>query len=275
MTGEHSGTAGGEFYDAVYGAFEGQLAAMVRAEALGEDIGQNSWLTAEEYRVFFDWLELGSSSEVLDVGSGSGGPALFMVSETGCSVTGLELHGAGVAAANRAAGKRHLAARARFVQGDGREPLPFPTASFDALLCIDSINHMFERLSVFGEWHRVLRPGGRALFTDPLTVTGLLRREEILLRSGSLGEQVFTAHGVDERLLRAAGFDEVRIEDVTPNMAAVAAGRRRARARHAAELAAVEGEQGNAAYDRYLAVVELLARERRLSRWAYLAARST
>ena len=58
MTGEHSGTAGGEFYDAVYGAFEGQLAAMVRAEALGEDIGQNSWLTAEEYRVFFDWLEV-------------------------------------------------------------------------------------------------------------------------------------------------------------------------------------------------------------------------
>ena len=275
MTVEDSGAAGGEFYDAVYGAFEGQLAATVRAEAFGEDIGQNSWLTAEECRMFFDWLELGSSSEVLDVGSGSGGPALFMVSETGCSVTGLELHGAAVAAANRAAGKRDLAAQARFVQGDGRDPLPFPTASFDALLCIDSINHMYERLSVFQEWHRVLRAGGRALFTDPLTVTGLLRREEILLRSGSLGEQVFTTHGVNERLLRAAGFDEVRIEDVTPNMAAVAAARRRARVSHVAELAAVEGEEGSAAYDRYLAVVELLASERRLSRWAYLAARST
>jgi hypothetical protein len=104
---------------------------------------------------------------------------------------------------------------------------------------------------------------------------GLLRREEILLRSGSLGEQVFTTYGVNESLLRAAGFDEVRIEDVTPNMAAVAAARRRARVSHAAELAAVEGEEASAAYDRYLAVVELLASERRLSRWAYLAARST
>ena len=53
----------------------------------------------------------------------------------------------------------------------------------------------------------------------------------------------------------------------------MAARRRRARARHAAELAAVEGEQGVAAHDRYLALVELLARERRLSRSAYLAAR--
>jgi hypothetical protein len=34
----------------------------------------------------------------------------------------------------------------------------------------------------------VLRPGGLALFTDPLTVTGLIRREEMVVRSGSLGE---------------------------------------------------------------------------------------
>jgi SAM-dependent methyltransferase len=41
---------------------------------------------------------------------------------------------------------------------------------------------------VFEEWYRVLRPGGLALFTDPLTVTGLIRREEMVVRSGSLGE---------------------------------------------------------------------------------------
>jgi SAM-dependent methyltransferase len=259
------------FYDAVYGAFGGQLAAAIRAEAFDEDIGQNSWLTADEFRGFFGWLELDASSEVLDVASGSGGPALFMVTETGCRVTGVELHQAGVAAANDAARRRGDADRARFLRGDARAPLPFPDASFDAVVCIDSINHVFERGPVFAGWHRVLRPGGGALFTDPLTITGRVSREELLARSGSLGQQVFTPLGEDERLLRAAGFGDVRVEDVTSNMATVAAARRTARAAHAAELNELEGAAENASYQSYLRVVELLASERRLSRLVYLA----
>lgn len=107
--------------------------------------------------------------------------------------------------------------------------------------------------------------------TNPLTVTGMLRRDEMLVRSGSLGEQVFTPPGVDERLLRAAGFDTVRVEDVTANMAAASAARRKARAGHAAELDELEGVQARANYDQYLRVVELLATERRMTRPAYVA----
>jgi SAM-dependent methyltransferase len=174
-----------------------------------------------------------------------------------------------VGAANDSARQGGLADRARFISGDAREPLPFGNGSFDAVLCIDSINHMYERRQVFEECHRVLRPGGCALFTDPLTVTGMLRREEMVIRTASLGEQVFTP-GIDESLLRAAGFDEVRVEDVSGNMAAVSAARRRARAAHAAELDELEGAQARADYDQYLRVVELLASERRLTRLAYI-----
>jgi SAM-dependent methyltransferase len=257
----------------VYGAFGGPLAAAIRAEAFDEDIGQNSWLTADELRGFLGRLGVDASSEVLDVGSGSGGPALFMVASTGCRVTGVELHEAGVAAANAAARRHGVADRARFVCGDAREPLPFADASFDAVICIDSVNHVYEREPVFAEWRRVVRPGGRVLFTDPLTVTGMVSREELLLRSGSLGEQVFTPLGEDERLLLAAGFGEVRVEDVTANVAVVAAARRTARAVHGAELDRVEGVSANASYQEYLRVVELLASERRLSRLAYLTRR--
>jgi SAM-dependent methyltransferase len=261
------------FYDAVYGAFGGQLDAAIRAEAFDEDIGQNSWLTADEFRRFFGWLGLDASSHVLDVASGSGGPALFMMTETGCRVTGVELHQAGVAAAKDAARRRGVGDRARFVCGDAREPLPFAEASFDAVVCIDSINHVYERQQVFAEWHRVLRPGGGALFTDPLTITGRVSREELLARSGSLGDQVFTPLGEDERLLRAAGFADIQVEDVTSNTATVAAARRTARAGHAAELDEIEGSAANANYQSYLRVVELLATERRLSRLAYLTHR--
>ena len=269
-SGNPAAGAGSAFYDAVYGTFGGQLSAAIRAEAFDEDIGQNSWLTADEFRGFFGWLELDASSEVLDVASGSGGPALFMVANTGCRVTGVELHQDGVAAANDAAGRRGVADRARFLCGDAREPLPFAEASFDAVICIDSINHVYEREQVFAGWHHVLRPGGRALFTDPLTITGRVSRGELLVRSGSLGEQVFTPVGEDERLLRAAGFADIQVEDVTANTAAVAAARRTARAAHAAELDEIEGASANARYQEYLRTVELLATERRLSRLAYL-----
>lgn len=262
------------FYDSVYGNFGRRLAVTIRAEAFREDIGQNSWLTATEHRRFCEWLQLDASSRVLEIASGSGGPSLVMVGETGCAVIGLELSEAGVLAANASAEQRGLADRARFVKADARDPLPFDSDSFDAVICVDSINHMYERRQVFEQWHRVLRRGGRALFTDPLTVTGMLRRDEMLIRTGSLGEQVLTAPGIDEALLRAVGFDEVVVEDLTANMAAVSAARLQARAGHTAELEELEGVQGTAAYDQYLRVVELLAVERRLTRPAYLARKS-
>ncbi len=265
--------AGREWYDAVYGGFADELNAAIRAEAFGEEIGQNSWLSADEHRLFFGRLGLDASSEVLEVASGSGGPALFMVSETGCRVTGVDLHDAGVAAASAAAAEQGLADRARFLHVDAREPLPLEDGSFDALICIDSINHMYEREAVLRDWQRVLRPGGRLLFTDPIVVTGMLRREEMALRSGGMGEFVFTPPGLDEELLQAAGFDEIEVLDRTANMAAISGAWRDARARHAAQLDEIEGREENARHQEFLGVVERLARERRLSRLAYVARR--
>ena len=209
-------------YDTAYGHFSDELYAAIRQAAFGEDIGQNSWLTADELRTFCEWLGVDTSTELLEVASGSGGPALFTVETTGCRLFGVDLHDEGVAAANRAAQERGLADRARFVCVDARKTLPVDAGSFDAVICIDSINHMYERSAVLREWRRVLRPSGRVLFTDPITVTGLLRREEMILRGGAMGEFVFTPPGLDQRLLEEAGFAEIQVEDRTPNMAAVA-----------------------------------------------------
>ena len=260
-----------EFYDRTYGGFADRLNTTIRSEAFGEEIGQNSWLTADEYRGFFSWLGIDESRRVLEVACGSGGPALFMARETGCRVTGFDLHDAGIVAANASARADGLADRARFVHGDARGPLPFEDGSFDALLCIDAINHMYERERVLAEWHRILCSGGRLLFTDPITITGLIRRDEMVARSQGMGEFVFTPPGLDETLLSATGFEDIRVEDVTPNVAAVASAWRGARARHAAELDEVEGSEPNATFQHFLEVVERLATERRLSRLAYLA----
>jgi SAM-dependent methyltransferase len=258
-------------YDSTYSRFADELNAAIRREAFGEDIGQNSWLTADEHRKFATWLGLDAASEVLDIACGSGGPALYMAQVSGCRVTGVDIQQPGIDAANAMAKAKSLSERARFLAVDARAPLPFADASFDAVVCIDSINHMYERLRVFEDWHRVLRSGGRILFTDPITVTGMIRREEMMVRSGGMGDFVFTAPGSDELLVRAAGFDILRVEDLTENMATVAAARRAARAKRARDLDRVEGVEANASFQTFLAMVQTLAAERRLSRLAYVA----
>ncbi len=262
------------FYDTTYGRFAEELYGAIRGEAFGEDIGQSSWLTADEQRVFCSRLELGPSRELLEVASGSGGPALFTATATGCRIIGVDIHEAGVAEGNKAARERGLADRVRFVCADAHERLPFEDGSFDAVICVDSINHLYERAAVLGEWYRLVRSGGRILFTDPITLTGLLRREELIVRSAGMGEFVFTPLGLDERLIREAGFADVRVEDATENPARVASAWHAARERHAAELDQVEGAEQNASTQRFLATVATLARERRLSRFAYLARRN-
>jgi hypothetical protein len=78
---------------------------------------------------------------------------------------------------------------------------------------------------------------------------------------------------VNEVLLAQAGFDVSRREDLTENMAAVAGRWRDARDRFRDDLLADESETIFEGIQRFLAASHVLARERRLSRYAYLALR--
>lgn len=179
-----------DLFDSTYSHFEAEVLARVRRKTFGEDFGQNSWTTADEYRRWAEWLDLREGSHALEVASGSGGPAVFLAGLCGCRVTGIDFNPHGVATANERAQAHGLAPRVAFQQGDADEPLPFPDGTFDAVLCIDSANHFPHRLQVLREWHRVLRPRGKLLFTDPVVVTGLVSNEELAVRS-SIGYFLF------------------------------------------------------------------------------------
>jgi len=257
-------------YDANYGNFETELYAQIRRESFGEDIGQSSWLTADEQNKFLGWLNLTHDNTLLDVACGSGGPALRIAETAGCCVVGVDVHEQAIATANSLAAERGLTECARFQVADATVQLPLPDASFDAIICIDAINHLPNRPRVLADWVRLLRPGSRLLFTDPITVTGALTNDEIAVR-GSIGFFLFVPLGYDERLIEESGLRLLIKEDVTGNMAEVAEKRRAARAARAADLREIEGDQVYEGQQEFFAVAARIAKERRLSRFLYVA----
>jgi SAM-dependent methyltransferase len=165
------------------------------------------------------------------------------------------------------------AGRVDFQVSDADRDLPFPAGSFDAVLCNDAINHFRDRRRVFQEWGRVLRAGGRCLFTDPVVVTGLVSNAELAARS-SIGFFLFSVPGANEALLAGAGFEVEQVVDVTGGVVRTSRKWPEAREKRRGDLVRLESEAKYEAIQRFLESVHVLASEKRLSRLAYVGRRA-
>jgi SAM-dependent methyltransferase len=251
-----------------YANFTEQVLDVIRKETFGDDIGQNSWITIDEYDRFISWLNLAPEHHALEVASGSGGPALYFAQKTKCHVTGIDANESGVATANQLAAKSNQTDRVTFTVADATALLSFDDNSFDAILCIDALNHFPNRLNVFREWHRVLRPGKRAVFTDPVLITGPVTNDELAMRS-SIGLFLFVPPGINEKLIKQAGFNLIHQEDVTENAALVSGRWHQSRQGYRDALVQIEGEERFEGLQQFFAAVHRLTSERRLSRIVY------
>lgn len=261
-----------KLYDGHYGQLAADPRIAVRRETYDEDLGQSGWLTLAEALELFRALDLGTGRTVLEVACGSGGVTCRMALETGATCTGIDINERGIEAAVRTAREQGLETRVSFRVADAGRPLPVPDAAFDAVFCNDAINHLPGRLEVLRDWHRVLRPGGRLLFTDPIVVTGPVTKEEIRARS-SIGFFLFTPIGCNERLLAECGFVVREVRDLTDSVASVSRKWRTARAARRKALVALEGREAFEGVQLFLETAHRLAAERRLSRFAYLASK--
>jgi hypothetical protein len=105
-----------DLFDSTYQHFSERVHDAIRKATYGTDIGQNSWLTVDEYERWLPLLGLGPDHHALEVASGSGGPALHLARTCGCRVTGLDANASGVATAARhaeATGRRPARASSR------------------------------------------------------------------------------------------------------------------------------------------------------------------
>ncbi len=259
-----------DLFYSTYAHFTDPALQAIRSETFLPDIGQNSWLTVDEYYHLLAWLGLTSESRVLEVASGAGGPVLFLAQTVGCTVNGVDINEDAVATAQAMAKQMKLDARAHFQTADANQRLPFEDNQFDALLCIDSVNHFADRLGVLREWKRVLKPGGTVLYLDPVIISGAVSNEELAARS-SIGFFLFMPPGVNERLIAEAGLTLVRQEDRTGNAALVAKRWHDARAKYSEDLLIVEGRKRYEALQHFFMMVHTLTVERRLTRVAFMA----
>ena len=263
-----------DLYDSAYANYAADVYRQVRLETYGEDLGQTSWVTTEESREIPRLLELTPDSSVLEVGCGSGGYALHLAEAVGCRIVGLDVNASGVRNANQLAVTRGLAGRAWFEECDASKNLLFEEGSFDAMFANDVLCHLPGRGAVLAEMFRVLKPGGRMLFSDALVVGGMISHEEIATRS-SIGFYVYSPPGENERLMEWAGFRDVQAMDSTASAARIAKRWHHARERRRDALTAAEGEANFEGLQRFLCCVQVLTEERRLLRYVYVGTKES
>lgn len=109
------------------------------------------------------------------------------------------------------AGRRQNAAsNLHFVQGDATR-LPLADSAFDTVFMLGGIHHVGDRRGLFSEVHRILKPGGRFYFREPLNDFWLWRalRAVIYRLSPTLDHQTERPLRWAETVpvLQAAGFE--------------------------------------------------------------------
>jgi SAM-dependent methyltransferase len=257
-------------YQSLYEDFDSPLMSRLRREAYGEDIGQHSWVTADDLRRDVSRLGLTKSARLLDLGCGPCGPLTFIMKAAGCHGFGLDLSAAALAAGRRRAASLAVEGRLEVREVDLDAELSLTPAAFDAAISFDVILHVRNRLGVFSQVARALRQGGYFLFTDAGVVTGSISSEDTAIRSMH-GFTQFCAPGFNERMLDRAGLTLLQTEDRTEGILQNASGRLEARMRHQVQFEQLEGAAGFARYQDYLRGIISMAERGALSRWMYLA----
>jgi len=111
--------------------------------------------------------DLTPSTRVIDLGAGYGGSTRYLARQFGAQCVALNLSEVENKRNRRMTHDAGLDDRVDVVQGDFAA-LDFPDESFDIAWSQEALLHSGSREQVCAEVARVLRPGGRFLFTDPM-----------------------------------------------------------------------------------------------------------
>src|ERR1700735_1015984 len=144
----------------------------MRASWMAGDFGVVAKTISAGAETFIDRLEIPSAARVLDVACGPGNPAIPRA-RRGFVVTGVDIAPNLLVQARERAADENLTAT--FEEGDA-EQLPYPDASFDAVVTMFGAMFAPRPELVAAELARVLKPGGTLAMANwnPASFTGMM-----------------------------------------------------------------------------------------------------
>jgi ubiquinone/menaquinone biosynthesis C-methylase UbiE len=149
---------------------------------------------------------------VLDLGCGIGGPACVLAEKYGAHVVGTDLERPLIERARVRAAELGISDRAEFeVVTPG--PLIFDDASFDLVVTSGGATQIADKLGIFKEFHRVLKPGGSLSAYDWMKCEGEYSEDmRYWFEMEGLTYAMATPRS-QEATLREAGFEDVSVVD--------------------------------------------------------------
>ena len=151
-----------------FAAPESAVAARVWAAVLGAEypteLAPFSFTTRSELARITREVRVGPTELLVDVGSGRGGPGLWVAATTGARYLAVDIAVAGLIEVKRRAASLGLGERVQTAEGSF-ERLPLSDSQADAVMSIDALLFTPDKPAAARELARVLRPGGRLVIT--------------------------------------------------------------------------------------------------------------
>ena len=158
-----------------------------------------------------DALEVAPADQLLDIGSGLGGPARYFAHRFGCRVSGIDLTEAFCEVARRLTQQLGLEDRVGFTHGNALA-MPFADARFDGAYSMNVSMNIKDKSALYREVARVLKRGAWLVFSELLRGSG--PEPDYPTPWARSAEASFLSTLEDtQRALEAAGFEltETRI----------------------------------------------------------------